>query len=170
MPSDNLVKFERKYAGAQAKKLAGGDLVSDDETRQFKDKAQGIAEQGLAAQQKALTRSQAAMAQGSPVAAGAMTAGGQALGTAAAGAAVQASGQAQDLSSALREQRKGQALTQISGQADLQRQKRARAVKVAMAGAEAAAQIIGTIAGGPAGGAAAGEGVGSFGDAATEGT
>lgn len=160
----NLVKAQRKYADSQATKLAEGTLVSDQETKQFQDKAETLAQQGLAAQQKSLTQTQAALAGGGPVASGAVAQGQKALGQAASGAAVKASGQAQTMASALREQRRGQALGVISEQADLQRQKRQRAQKIAMAGVEAAGTAVATLLGGPAAGATVGNIMGGFND------
>lgn len=135
--------LQRKFAKQQMQKVMGGDLVSDTETRQFNEKASTIAEQGLAAQQSALTRTQAAMAGGSPVASGAMAQSSQALGQAAGAAAVKASGQAQDMASALREKRKGEALGLASEMAERNQQ----AAEYALRATEVAGSITGLIPG-----------------------
>jgi hypothetical protein len=142
----NLGGLQRKWAKQQTKKLMEGSLVSDQETRQAREQAHGVAEAGLQAQQAALARSQQQMAQGAPVQAGATADMQGKLAQASADAAVKASGQAQDFAASLQEKRKGQALAQGNELANRAMQKQAMwadfAARTAEAGAEALAALM----------------------------
>jgi hypothetical protein len=87
-----------------------GNLVSDRETQAFEDAAREAAQGALQTQQKLLNRAAAANQAGSPVVAGAMKQASKAVAQEAGSTAVKASGQAQQFSQALREQRKAQIL------------------------------------------------------------
>lgn len=108
MPSPN--RMRRKFTKDQMQKMMTGNLVSDRETQAFEDAARESAQDALQTQQKLLNRAAAANQAGSPVVAGAMKQASRAVAQEAGDAAVKASGQAQQFSQALREQRKAQIL------------------------------------------------------------
>ncbi len=108
MPSPN--RMRRKFTKDQMQKMMTGNLVSDRETQAFEDAAREAAQGALQTQQKLLNRAAAANQAGSPVVAGAMKQASRAVAKEAGDAAVKASGQAQQFSQALREQRKAQIL------------------------------------------------------------
>jgi hypothetical protein len=102
--------MRRKFTKDQMQKMMTGNLVSDRETQAFEDAAREAAQGALQTQQKLLNRAAAANQAGSPVVAGAMKQASRAVAQEAGDAAVKASGQAQQFSQALREQRKAQIL------------------------------------------------------------
>lgn len=102
--------MRRKFTKDQMQKMMTGNLVSDRETQAFEDAARESAQGALQTQQKLLNRAAAANQAGSPVVAGAMKQASRAVAQEAGDAAVKASGQAQQFSQALREQRKAQIL------------------------------------------------------------
>jgi hypothetical protein len=140
--------MQRKYAKQQMKKVLGGDLVSDRETRRFEQQAQEAAEQNIAQQQAQLGRMQQALGAGAPTQSGAIASAAGQTAAASGEAAVQARGQAQDLAAALTEKRRGEAL----GLASEMAQRNQRIADYAMRGLEVAGQITGLI-GNPAGAA-----------------
>ena len=142
-------KMRRKYVKDQFQKMAEGNLVSDDEKAGWQQKAQTSAEQGLGAQQQALSRTSQALASGSPVAAGAITAGTQALGGTSADMAVKASGQANQLAAAVREKRKAQAMGAGERLIQENKQDAALGIETGLRVAESAAQLGATFAGAP---------------------
>lgn len=103
-------RMRRKFTKDQMQKMMTGNLVSDRETQAFEDAARESAQGALQTQQKLLNRAAAANQAGSPVVAGAMKQASRAVAQEAGDAAVKASGQAQQFSQALREQRKAQIL------------------------------------------------------------
>jgi hypothetical protein len=102
--------MRRKFTKDQMQKMMTGNLVSDRETQAFEDAARESAQGALQTQQKLLNRAAAATQAGSPVVAGAMKQASRAVAQEAGDTAVKASGQAQQFSQALREQRKAQIL------------------------------------------------------------
>jgi hypothetical protein len=102
--------MRRKFTKDQMQKMMTGNLVSDRETQAFEDAARESAQGALQTQQKLLNRAAAANQAGSPVVAGAMKQASRAVAQEAGDTAVKASGQAQQFSQALREQRKAQIL------------------------------------------------------------
>jgi hypothetical protein len=102
--------MRRKFTKDQMQKMMTGNLVSDRETQAFEDAAREAAQGALQTQQKLLNRAAAANQAGSPVVAGAMKQASKAVAQEAGSTAVKASGQAQQFSQALREQRKAQIL------------------------------------------------------------
>lgn len=103
-------RMRRKFTKDQMQKMMTGNLVSDRETQAFEDAAREAAQGALQTQQKLLNRAAAANQAGSPVVAGAMKQASRAVAQEAGSTAVKASGQAQQFSQALREQRKAQIL------------------------------------------------------------
>mgnify|MGYP003131728200 CR=1 FL=1 len=102
--------MRRKFTKDQMGKLLSGNLVSDRETAMFEQQARESAQSALQAQQKLLNRAAAANKAGSPVVAGTMKSAAKGVAQQSADAAVKASGQAQQFSQALREQRKASIL------------------------------------------------------------
>ena len=109
-------RMRRKYTKDQMGKLMTGELVSDRETAMFDQQARDSAQSAVQAQQKLLNRAAAANKAGSPVVAGTMKSAAKGVAQQSADAAVKASGQAQQFSSALREQRKGAILNLAQAQ------------------------------------------------------
>lgn len=140
-------KMRRQYVKDQFQKMAEGDLVSDVEKAGWQRQAQTAAEQGLGAQQQALSRTSQALASGSPVAAGAITSGTQQLGATAADMAVKASGQADQLAAAVREKRKAQAMGAGERLIQSNKEDAALGIETAFRVTESAAQIGSMIAG-----------------------
>ena len=95
-------RMRRKYTKDQMGKLMTGELVSDRETAMFDQQARDSAQSAVQAQQKLLNRAAAANKAGSPVVAGTMKSAAKGVAQQSADAAVKASGQAQQVSSALR--------------------------------------------------------------------
>lgn len=151
-PFENIASIQRKYAKNQMKKLAGGgDLVSDTEMRKAREQVQTVAEAGMQAQQAALNRTQAALATGAPVQAGAIQQAQGALAKTAADTAVQASGQAQDYKAALESKRR----EETDKLADTMVERGQRMQQLAMRLAEGSSQIPGLLTGAGALGAVA---------------
>ena len=102
--------MRRKFTKDQMGKLLSGNLVSDRETAMFDQQARESAQSALQAQQKLLNRAAAANKAGSPVVAGTLKGAAKGVAQQSADAAVKSSGQAQQFSQALREQRKASIL------------------------------------------------------------
>ena len=123
MGRGSLGKMNRRRVKDRYKHMAaGGELVSDRETKQFEDRARAAAMQGIQAQQTAANRQ--AMA-GGPTLAGAQAAASKAAMDKAADAAVKASSEASTYRADLREKRRAQ--IQAEGERQIARNRAAAA-------------------------------------------
>ncbi len=128
-------RMRRKYTKNQMGKLMSGNLVGENETKAFGDKARAAGQAGLQAQTSMLNRASAANRAGSPVLAGALKDTAKSVATQSADVAVKAVGQGQQFAEALKEQRKGQILGMANVQIAQDRADQATAFDVAtMAG------------------------------------
>lgn len=117
-----LGKQMRKYSKAQFGKLMADNLVSDRETQEFEDQAREGAQAGLQAQTALLNRAASANKAGSPVVAGTLKDASAKLAAKAADIGVKASGQAQQFTQALKQQRAAQTLNLASQQRAINRE------------------------------------------------
>lgn len=140
----------KQYTKDQFAKMASGNLVSDAERTGLNRNLQENAAQGLAAQQKALSRTQQALGTASPVQAGAITQGAQNLGKTASDMAVKASGQAETMAQALEEKRKAQVMSAGDRLIQRNREDAQFGIEMGLKGAEMIGELIGGVATGGA--------------------
>lgn len=137
-----LNRMKNKYVKGQMEKLAeGGDLVSDAEKTAFQTQTTEQANQVLGAQQQGLNRMAMAQTGGSPLAAGALAGASQKMGATSGEAAAKATGQTQQLASALRERRKAEILNQSQIQLNSNRAKAQQIADIGFKAVETAAEI-----------------------------
>lgn len=109
-------KQMRRYSKAQFGKLMADNLVSDRETKAFDEQARQGAQAGLQAQTAVLNRAGAANKAGSPVVAGAIKDASSKIAKQSGDIAVKSSGQAQQFTQALKQQRAAQTLQLATAQ------------------------------------------------------
>ena len=126
-------KQMRKYNKDQFSRMVEGNLVNEAETAQFANKAREATQASVQAQTAVTNRAAAANAAGSPVVAGALKDSSKQIAKAGADAAIKATGQANQFSEAVREQRRAATMQNAVNQRSQNREDIAMAIDGATA-------------------------------------